>query len=431
MRLAFIGFIVLTASLPLLAADWPQFRGAFLNGVSDETDLPDRLDPNTLVWKTPLPGVGESTPAICGGRIYLTGSEKGDNALFAMCIHAADGKPLWKKNVSQYVKPVRGTAVASPSPAADATGVVFLFSNGYLVKFGPDGKQLWSHDLAKMYGPMAHLWNYSNSPVLYKGRLYVVVMRMTGLPKGSDYTGSMAAYLACFDPADGKPLFHVERPTDAVFESHDSYTTPIIAAVDGVEQMILHGADYLTGHDLTTGKEMWRYHFSKEKRRMDRIIPTPVTDGVRVYCTYPRGDSVFAAELSKLAKGDTNVSPVAWEYEKTSPDVPSPVVVDGYLYLVAERKKTLTCLEAATGREQWVGQLDKGDKYHASITAADGKLYLVNRKGTVSVVAADPKEFRVLSTYAFDEKPTDSSIAIANGKLYLRTGEHLYCFSKK
>jgi outer membrane protein assembly factor BamB len=98
---------------------------------------------------------------------------------------------------------------------------------------------------------------------------------------------------------------------------------------------------------------------------------------------------------------------------------------------IAERKKTLTCLDAKTGREQWAGQLDKGDIYHASITAADGKLYIVNRKATVSVVAADPAEFRVISTHAFDEKPADSSIAIANGKLYLRTAENLHCFSKK
>jgi outer membrane protein assembly factor BamB len=432
MRFLLFGLSILFM-MPLSArgADWPQFRGPFLNGVSDEQGLPDRLDPNTLTWRIPLPGGGESTPAIVGDRVYLTGSETDSKALFAMCVSAADGKQLWKRNVSRYVKPKRGTAVASPSPAADATGAVFLFSNGFLVKFDPTGKELWSHDLAQMYGPMAHLWNYSNSPVLYGGRLYVVVMRMTILPNDSDYTGSLASYLACFNPADGKVLFHVERPTDAEHESNDSYATPIIATVDGSEQMILYGADYLTGHDLTTGIELWRHHFSKKKQKMDRLIPSPVADGQRVYCPYPRGESVFAADLSRLAKGDADGSPVVWEHEKTSTDVPCPVLVDGFLYIIAEKEKTLTCLEAATGRQQWIGQLDKSDIYHASITAADGKLYVVNRKGTVSVIASDPAEFRLLSTYAFDEKPTDSSIAIANGKLYLRTNENLYCFSQK
>jgi outer membrane protein assembly factor BamB len=132
-----------------------------------------------------------------------------------------------------------------------------------------------------------------------------------------------------------------------------------------------------------------------------------------------------------LANNTPAETPLKWTYEKSAPDVPSPVLVDGYLYTVAEKKKILTCLDAKTGREQWVGKLDKGDIYQASITAADGKLYMVNRKATVNVVAADPKAFHLLSTHAFDEKETDSSIAIASGKLYLRTGKTLYCFAQK
>ncbi|MHC4783070.1 MAG: outer membrane protein assembly factor BamB family protein, partial [Planctomycetota bacterium] len=356
-----------------------------------------------------------------GERLYLTGSEKETKALFVMCVNTADGKIRWKKNVSRYVKPPRGTAVASPSPAADASGVVFSFSNGYLVKFDPDGKQLWAHDLVQLYGPLSLLWSYSSSPVLYDGRLYVVVMRMTDLPKGSDYSGSMESYLLGIDPVDGKVLFKTERPTDAVYESNDGHTTPIVTAVNGQEQLIIYGADHITGHDLGTGKEVWRHHFAKEKKRMDRAIATPVAGGASLYCMYPRGGSVFACSLSKLAAGDE--APRVWTYEKTAPDVPSPVWVDGYLYTIAEKKKTLTCLDANTGREQWTAQLDKSAVYQASITAADGKLYMVNRKGTVSVVAADPKAFRLLSTHAFDEKDTDSSIAIANKKLYLRTAK--------
>jgi outer membrane protein assembly factor BamB len=429
MRPTLFALMILTAVSFSFAADWPQFRGPHLNGTSDETALPDRLDPTTMLWKTPLPGPGESTPVIVGDRVYLTGSEKETKALFVMCLNAADGSIHWKKNVSHYVKPPRGTAVASNSPAADASGAVLLFSNGYLVKFDPEGKQLWAHDLAKLYGPMALLWSYSSSPVLYDGKLYVVVMRMTDLPKGSDYTGSMESYLLGIDPADGKVVFKTERLTDAVHESKDGHTTPIVTEIEGQPQLIIYAADHITGHDLGTGTELWRNHFAKEKRRMDRCIANPVADAESLYCMYPRGDSIFACSLSKLAAG--NEAPRVWTYEKTAPDVPSPVWVDGYLYTIAEKKKTLTCLDAKTGREQWVGQLDKNDTYQASITAADGKLYMVNRKATVSVVAADPKAFRLLSTHAFDEKDTDSSIAIANGKLYLRTGQNLYCFAKK
>lgn len=431
MRLTLFGLTVLAAISSSFAADWEQFRGPCLDGTSDEINLPDRLDPNTMAWQTPLPGPGESTPVICGDRVYLTGCEKETKALFVMCIDAVDGKLRWKKNVSRYVKPPRGTAVASPSPAADASGVVFLFSNGFLVKFNPDRKQLWTHDLVELYGPMALLWSYSSSPVLYDGRLYVVVMRGTDLPKGSDYTGSMESYLLGINPADGKVLFKVERLTDAIHESRDAHATPIVAAIDGQPQLILYGADYLTGHDLNTGKELWRHHFAKVKKRMDRTIANPVADGESVYCMYPRGDSIFACSLSKLATSDPAELPLIWTHDEDASDVPGPVLVDGYLYYIVEKKKTLTCLDVATGREQWTGQLDKGDIYHASITAADGKLYMVNREGTVTVVAADPAKFRVISSHPFDEKATDSSISIASGKLYLRTGENLYCFAQK
>jgi outer membrane protein assembly factor BamB len=431
MRPTLFALMILAVASFCFAGDWSQFRGPHFNGISDETGLPDRLDPTTMLWQTPLPGPGESTPAIVGDRVYLTGSEKENKGLFVMCVNTSDGKVRWKKNVSRYVKPKRGTAVASNSPAADASGAVFLFSNGFLVKFDPEGEQLWEHDLTKLYGPMALLWSYSSSPLLYDGTLYVIVMRMTDLPKGSDYTGSMASYLLGIDPADGKILFKTERLTDAVYESNDAHTTPIVTTVDGQEQLIIYAADHLTGHDLTTGKELWRHHFANEKRRLDRCIATPVTDGQSLYCMYPRGDAAFACSLSTMANGPPDGSPLLWTYEKTVSDVPSPALVDGYLYFIAEKKKTLTCLDAKTGREQWTAQLDKSDVYQASITAADGKLYMVNRKGVVSVVAAADKAFCLLSTHAFDEKPTDSSIAIANGKLYLRTGENLYCFSKK
>ncbi|MHC4881357.1 MAG: outer membrane protein assembly factor BamB family protein [Planctomycetota bacterium] len=427
MRKIVVELTVLMAVSFSFAADWPQFRGP-LDSTSCETNLPDALDPNTLLWKTPLPGSGESTPVTCGDRIYLTGSERDTHALFAMCIDARDGTLRWKKNVSRYVKPKRGTAVASPSPAADSSGVVFLFSNGYLVKYDPAGNLLWDEELTVKHGPMTHLWNYSNSPLLLADTLYVVVMRIPKRPAGSGYTGSMASYLLVIDPTDGTVRHKTERVTDAVHESNDGYATPIIATVNGAPQIILYGADYITGHDPQTGTELWRYHYSKKKQRMDRAIPTPIAVGDVLYCNYPRGQSAFACSLSKLAAG---TDPVLWTYEKTTSDVPSSVWGDGALYTIAEKKKTLTCLDAAGGNELWVGQLDKSDIYHASITAADGKLYMVNRKGTVSVVAADKTAFRLLSTHAFGEKPTDSSIAIANKKCYLRTANNLYCFMKQ
>ncbi len=159
-----------------------------------------------------------------------------------------------------------------------------------------------------------------------------------------------------------------------------------------------------------------------------RVATTPVVADNIIYCAFPSGEKAFARDLEKMAAGEDGL---VWVYDDPASDVPSPTVWKGCLYLVEESKKQLLCIDMKTGELRWSGRLERGDTFYASPTVADDKLYIVNRKGFVTVVAADPAEFRILGTRAFDENPTDSTIAIANGKLFLRTSKHLYCFGKK
>lgn len=404
------------------ATDWRQWRGPYLNGSSNATNLPDSLDPNTLLWKTALPGISAATPVVTAGRIYLPTTARDSKRLAAMCLDAATGKVLWEHTVSEATRRFgQGNTMASCSACADESGAAFLFAEGTLIKFSRNGEPLWRRNIIEDYGPLVLDFGFSSSPLLYDGKLYIPVLRRIK-ERRSEGPGDLESYLLCVDNASGRTVFKYDRRTDAAEESTNAYTTPISATFAGQHQIVVYGGDYLTGHDPADGHELWRYRYAEPRGRMDRVIPTPIADDAGVYCAYPRGTKTFAVALEAEPKQ-------AWVYDVPGPDVPSAALYKGYLYQIEEKQKTLTCLEAASGRLQWVGQLDKSDMYYASVTAADEKLYMVNRKGVVTVAAADPTAFRILNTSDVGEFPVDSTIVAADSRVFLRTAENLYCWS--
>lgn len=416
--------MILLSMTTAFGANWAQWRGPNFNGTTDETGLPASLNADNQLWKTPLPGISAATPVVFDDKVYLPSSEKDSKRLLALCLDAATGKVLWQHPVTEATAQFpQGNTMASGSPCADASGATFLFAEGTLIKFSPAGETIWKRNIVDEYGPLALNFGFSSSPLLYEKKLYVPVLRSRKARGASGNAETLDSYLLCVDNATGKTIFKYTRPTDALEESTNAYITPIPAVFNGQKQIVLYGGDYVTGHDPADGHELWRYQYSNPRGNIDRLIPTAVADDERVYCAYPRGSKVFAV------KAGTNPTQ-AWVYDVPGPDISCPALYKGYLYEIDEKKKTLTCLEAATGAVQWIGQLDRSDMYYASTTAADGKLYLVNRKGVVTVVQANPAEFKILSTLEIGEKPVDSSIVIANGKIYLRTAENLYCWGK-
>jgi outer membrane protein assembly factor BamB len=413
------------ASISLcMAADWPQWRGPSLNGVSDETALPDALNTESLLWKAPLPGPSAATPVIADGCIYLTAGRKNDPNVTALCLSAIDGTQKW--GVTLFTKgPNPGqNDVVSCSPVAYDGGAVFLFGEGTLLRLDAQGRRRWKLNLVEQYGPLTHKFGFSSSPLLYDQKLYIPVLRQ--LPEGR--SEPLMSYLLCVDAESGRVLFRHDRPTDAVEEGRDAYTTPLTANVSGQTQIIVYGGDYLTAHAPDDGRELWRYGYGPEHNSIARLISSPAISGNIVVCVAPRGAKTFAVDIEKITDG---APALLWTQTIKGPDVPSPVCYRGCAYIIDEYRKSLTCLSLSDGALCWTGQLDKSDLYYASITAADGKLYMVNRKGAVTVAAADPREFRILSTSFFKESPVDSTLAIAGGKVYLRTAENLYCFGKK
>jgi outer membrane protein assembly factor BamB len=217
----------------------------------------------------------------------------------------------------------------------------------------------------------------------------------------------------------------VERPTDAVTESPDSYTTPMLARAGGGLELVITGGDVITGHELATGKELWRgTGFNPGNNPMHRIIASPVVAGDIVYA--PTRVRPFIAYRAG-GRGDVTKTHQVFQYPN-GPDVPSPTIDDKYLYIVNDRG-IVYVVDRVTGQEVYGGQRLRPGTYSASPVIADGKIYVTSEEGVTSVFRTGPK-FELLAENETNEYVL-SSVAVAGGQIFLRTDKFLYCIGKK
>jgi outer membrane protein assembly factor BamB len=237
--------------------------------------------------------------------------------------------------------------------------------------------------------------------------------------------------MLALDPATGKTLWKHVRPTDAKLESMESYASPVPhVGADGKAQLLLVGGDCLTGHDPATGAELWRgYGLNRKRGEWMRIVASPVSAaGLAIACG-PKKEPLLAFRTDLT--GDITEQGKAWVFdEKKTPDVCTPAFYDGKLFALDGDSATLTCLEPKTGKIEWQGQLPDRTVIRSSPTVADGKVYIINEKGTVFVCGAGDG-LKVLSTIPMGgAEGTRSSIAISDGQLFIRTTENLFCVGK-
>ena len=234
----------------LHADNWPAWRGPTHDGISNETGLPVEWshDSSNVTWKLALPTWSGSTPVVWNDHIFLNVAESGSIYLWA--IDRSSGKPLWKKHLSDGDEKRMKQNMSSPSPVTDGRSVWIMTGTGILTAFDFAGNQLWRRDIQADYGTFGLNHGYANSPRLYQGDLIVAVIH--GM-KTDD-----PSYLLRIDGATGKTNWRVERPTDAIRESPDSYITPAIAGEGDNARIVVTGGDYVTGHDPNTGREIWR-----------------------------------------------------------------------------------------------------------------------------------------------------------------------------
>jgi outer membrane protein assembly factor BamB len=412
--------LLLTAALTLLqtaAADnWPQWRGPFLNGTSSEKNLPTRWSADeNIAWKIAMPSWTGATPIIWGERIFLNVAE-GDNLLL-WCVDRNKGDLLWKKHLSAGNTKMRKQNMSSPSPVTDGKSVWVMTGTGILKAFDFSGAELWMRDVQKDYGRFGLNWGYASSPLLFEDALFVQVLH--GM-KTDD-----PSYLMRIDKKTGKTVWKVERPTQAISESPDSYTTPTLVKYGKNVEIVITGGDCVTGHNPVTGKELWRANgLNPDNNPNYRIVASPVVfDGV-VYAP-SRVKPLLAIKAG--GRGDVTESNKLWSFSN-GPDVPTPVTDGKYFYVVDDRG-IMWCLDARTGQVIWGPQRIKPGTYSSSPVLADDKLYLTNEDGMTTVIKAGP-QFKVLAENNLNDY-TLSSPAISDGQIFIRTAQYLYCIGKR
>lgn len=422
---------------PLRATDWPQWRGPFFNGSTDEDGFPERWGPGeNIVWTTDMPGPAESTPAVAGGRVFLTSLDTASNELLGLCYGAADGKLEWRQSFGTNIPVKGGASMASPSPVTDGKKVYFLFANGAMAGFTADGRELWRRDLTAEFGPFVVKFGYSSSPLLLGDKLYFLLLRNVdpGAYQGRfnkvGATGQLDSFLACLDPATGQTLWKQVRPTDATSESTEAYVTPIPCPAGDRTDVVVAGAEFVTGHDPATGAERWRWEFSPPDRRIfQRVVTSPVCGDGLVYVVRPKFRPLYALRAGGTGRlGDDRL---VWQHNgPESADVCSPLLYRQRLYMLDGDKRVLVCFKPDSGEIVWKGKLEGKGPMRASPTGAGGKIYLMSGDGQAFVVAAGD-EFKLLSTVAAGAEPSYSSIVAANGRLYVRTATQLTCVGQR
>ena len=474
--------LLLTATV-LSAADWPMFRGVNGSGVAAVTKAPTEFGPTrNVVWKTALP-FGHSSPVITGDLIFLTGAEGGERVdagrgdkvvdqggkLFTLCLDRKTGNILWRRQaprprIERYQKV---NSPASPSAATDGTNVFVFFADYGIISYTKDGDERWSTPV----GPFNNVNGHGSSPIVFGDLVILVCDQDSG------------SFLLALDKKSGRERWRVDRS-----EVTRSYVTPVIfTPKNGPAELIVPGAYQVTSYNAVTGEKLWWVRgFSWQPKSVavidgDTIFvhgyegggeaetPTETPTWAEALVLYdankdgkiiqdeidPKLQKSFylldldskghlntrdwefyrarrSARNSLLAiqpngRGDISATAVRWRMQKFLPNVPSPLIYQGVLYLVKDGG-IFTSLDPKTGTILKQGRLTGAlDTYYSSPVAAAGKLYLFSQNGTATVLRAGA-QWETITTVEMDE-PIFATPAFVDNKMYLRTRGALYCFA--
>jgi len=383
------------------AQDWPEFRGPGGQGQSSERNLPvEWAETRNVAWKTPLPGLGWSSPVVSGGKVWITTAvEQRGMSLRLMAFDAATGREALDVEVFHLTGARRDinpkNSWASPTPIVEGDRVYVHFGADGTAALSTDGTVIW-----KQHFEYASQHGAGGSPVVYGGLLIL------------NCDGSDNAFVVALDKVTGKVKWKTNRRDPA----DQAYTTPLVIRAGDRDQLISVGAYRATAYDPLTGKEIWRVGYSGGFSN----VPRPIYGHGLVYiATGFQQPSIIAVRPDGL--GDVTKSHVAWKLSRGAPFTPSPLIVGDEFYMVNDAG-IASCLDARTGTVVWQQRL--GGTYSASPVFADGRIYFLAEQGVTTVIAPG-REFRRLATNPLDGGLL-ASMAVSNGSFFLRTDSHLY-----
>lgn len=405
------------------AADWTRFRGPDGSGVSGDEGLPATWSATeNIVWKTPLPGFGSSSPITLGDRIFLTcysgygvdPQEAGDQnrlVLHVLCVDLAGGEILWDRQTEPRLPETPYDAgrvelhgYASATPVTDGQAVYAFFGKSGVLKYALDGELLWRASVGS--GLDDHRWGSAASPIVHEELLIV---------NASAESRSIRA----LSKAGGEEVWRVEGIVD-------SWSTPLVVPLaDGGKELVVIERSQVLGLDPDTGERLW---FCRKPR--DYVCPSVIAHQGVVYVINSRHSAMLLA-IRTGGRGDITDSHVLWTKRWTT-RVSTPLYYEGHLYGM-DFLGQAHCLKADTGEEVYRRRLaigGSGDKIYASLVAADGKLYGVTRLDGTVVLALSP-QFELLAHNSLNDRSVfNATPAVTGGRLLLRSDKFLYCIGK-
>ena len=388
------------------AADWPEFRGPTGQGTSTARNLPLRWgrDSKNIAWQQAVPGRGWSSPALQGGRLYLTAAVtpegQGNPSLRALCLDAATGKILWDKEVFAHTGPTgihSKNSHASPTPLVEGARLYAHFGHQGTACLDLDGQVLWRSTTLKY--PPVH--GSGGSPIVAGDALIFSA------------DGSSEPFIAALNKLTGALLWKTPRSVEA--KKKFSFSTPLLITVGGRQQVISPGSAAVCAYDPKDGRELWRVRYAEGYS----VVPRPVFGHGLIYLSTAFDRPVVMA-IRPDGTGDVTETHVAWTLAKSAPNTPSPLLIGDELYFVSDAG-IASCVDARTGKVHWSERV--GGNYSASPVHADGRIYLQNEEG-VGVVLAPGKTFQELARNDLGER-TLASAAVTDGAIFIRTESRL------
>lgn len=400
--LAIVGLATGCLATVAQGQEWTRFRGPNGSGISPTTTVPTQWTESDYNWRVSLPGVAHSSPVVWGDKVFVTSAKDDTAERFVLCLSAADGRVLWKRNYpsSAHPKHLRNS-FASSTPAVDQDHVYVSWTTPEdyaLLAFDHDGREAWHISL----GPFVSQHSGGTSPIVYRD---MVVL-------GNDQDGT--SFLTAVGCRDGKTVWRAERRSAVV-----AYSTPCVLEQDKrpAELIFNSEAHGISSIDPYTGHTNWELPVFDKRSVSSPIIAAGLVFGT---CGSGGGGGWVAAVKPGLEPK------LAYKLTDAAPYVPT-LLAKGELLFMWSDKGVVSCMRAASGEKIWRERV--GGNYSGSPVCAGNHLYCIAEDGTVVVLAASEK-YELVSRNPLGED-SRSTPAISGGRMYLRTYSHLVSIGGK
>jgi len=391
-----------------IAKNWASFRGPQGSGVSAYTNIPTKWDGKSgesIIWKTRVPLPGHNSPVVWNDRVFLSGANKQKRQVY--CFDAITGKLLWQVDMinpasaaDKTLDMYEDTGYAAPTVATDGSRVYAIFPTGDVGCFDFEGKKLWSRNL----GTPDSAYGYASSLAMYQNLLLIQYDQATADDNKSR--------IMALDTFSGMTVWETKRPVP------NSWTSPIVVKITDKSQLITCADPWVIAYNPSNGAELWRADCLGTD-----VAPSPIYAGGLIFGIHPYSSLVA---IKPTGQGDVTKTHIAWKATDNIPDICSPVS-NGELIFLLESYGKLTCYKVSDGTKLW--EEDLGPSFTSSPSLAGNRLYLLSEKGIMSIAKVG-SEYTEVAKSSLGEK-CYASPAFADGRIYIRGVENLYCIGNK